>query len=273
MNLLQKLRYGLGGDPLFNDNWFNLRLLLYRYLNNRRSRFGFQRLLKRLFRHRCITLGIKSTPVKMSMRYSDTGDMYAVREVWQDTIYDLEGISPAPDLIIDIGGHIGSFSVFISSSFPGVPCHVFEPDPNNFAMLQKNLAQNSVKATAVNAGLSNYEGKAQAIGHTGIGLRMEQDVDGNIRIVRLTDVIDISTSTHLLVKCDAENSEWAILDNIIDHLPANVFMYLELHDGPGSWDRLQQRLEGYDFSASIINQKEQTTDCIITRGVYAIESP
>src|SRR3990167_2652221 len=46
------------------------------------------------------------------------------------------------DTVIDIGAHIGSFSIFAARDAQGGKGYSFEPDPANFAQLTKNINAN-----------------------------------------------------------------------------------------------------------------------------------
>lgn len=46
------------------------------------------------------------------------------------------------DTIVDIGGHIGSFSLFAATQAHNGHIYVFEPDPNNFSCLEANVRRN-----------------------------------------------------------------------------------------------------------------------------------
>lgn len=54
--------------------------------------------------------------------------------------YGLRRISFAPgDVVVDVGGHIGLFSILLSLCHPGLVIHAFEPFPDNYWLFQRNL--------------------------------------------------------------------------------------------------------------------------------------
>ncbi|OGM17101.1 hypothetical protein A2V56_00015 [Candidatus Woesebacteria bacterium RBG_19FT_COMBO_42_9] len=66
-----------------------------------------------------------------------------VREVWEDGTYRLSKIGPpTPEIVFDIGAHVGVFSVYAAQKFPGVSVYSFEPDPQNFELLRQNITLN-----------------------------------------------------------------------------------------------------------------------------------
>jgi tRNA G37 N-methylase Trm5 len=48
------------------------------------------------------------------------------------------------DVVVDIGAHVGLFSILIAKSHPGVRVIAVEPDPVNFRNLCENVARNNV---------------------------------------------------------------------------------------------------------------------------------
>lgn len=71
-----------------------------------------------------------------------------VNEIFFEQVY-----TPAPlhigrnDIVVDIGAHIGVFSIFAASKTRNM-VYAFEPSPYNFEVLQRNLGANEVKNIA-----------------------------------------------------------------------------------------------------------------------------
>ena len=65
-------------------------------------------------------------------------------------------ISQAKSLIIDVGAHIGAFTLYCKAINPTVKILALEPEPKNFFILQKNISTNHVKgATVLEAALAD----------------------------------------------------------------------------------------------------------------------
>lgn len=62
--------------------------------------------------------------------------------------HDLYGLDAIPfaagDQVIDIGAHVGMFTVYLAKRHPEVQITALEPDPVNFAHFRDNLARNGV---------------------------------------------------------------------------------------------------------------------------------
>jgi FkbM family methyltransferase len=90
-------------------------------------------------------------------------DVY--KEIFEDEPYLREGLSIHPeDVVIDIGGNIGLWSLFILEQVPKIRLITVEPIPQIFEVLQVNLQdfqppESSV--TLLNIGLAEKEKKAE----------------------------------------------------------------------------------------------------------------
>ncbi|WP_394831627.1 FkbM family methyltransferase [Pendulispora rubella] len=62
--------------------------------------------------------------------------------------------------VFDVGANIGLFTLFAHHEAKGVRLFSFEPAPETFALLEKNVAEHSVRATTLNYGLSNVAREA-----------------------------------------------------------------------------------------------------------------
>ena len=66
-------------------------------------------------------------------------DRSVLKEVWLREIYNKHGITvDKGDTVIDIGGHIGLFSVYAAKRSQTGKVFAFEPFSENFARLQQH---------------------------------------------------------------------------------------------------------------------------------------
>jgi FkbM family methyltransferase len=70
-----------------------------------------------------------------------TDDRHVIFELFIDQIYPVQ--VRAGSVFIDIGAHIGCFTVWAASQ--GAHVYAYEPFPSNFTALQRNLARNQLK--------------------------------------------------------------------------------------------------------------------------------
>ncbi len=87
---------------------------------------------------------LKLNKKEIKFLWRDEADLSVIDEIFVDKMYrSLEG--PIPSLanpILDIGAHLGCFSVYARLFNPQVKIIALEPEPNNFKLLKENLKLN-----------------------------------------------------------------------------------------------------------------------------------
>lgn len=129
--------------------------------------------------------------------------------------------------VIDVGAHIGVFVRFVKHLYPNAEVWAFEADPDNFSILQRNVA-NLDKVHLFNQALSDKDGQATFYStvvasseNTGGGsLERPDDWDTREIEVTLRDVnsfFDEALKDNKLdiLKLDCEGSEYAIVRALI----------------------------------------------------------
>lgn len=196
--------------------------------------------------------------VRLNMR--NDGDYAIAHELFLDHQYRYcdEVIRKAENAIIDIGGHLGFFSLYASLLNPRVPIYSFEPHNGNFELLKKNLKENRVKnVTAKNLAVSDQVGEVEL-------LISQEDLNHSIvHAIEPTNEVQKAQSTTLekilsrhelgqvdLLKIDCEGAEFPIIEDS----PSTVFeklsnIFLEYHDWVpnGNHRRLKKFLEGQGY--------------------------
>ncbi len=80
-------------------------------------------------------------------------------DVWLQKPYELLLKIKDPKIIIDLGAHIGSFSIMAATTFPQARVYAFEASRENFALLKKNIEENKIKNIIANkVGVSTVDG-------------------------------------------------------------------------------------------------------------------
>lgn len=148
------------------------------------------------------------------------------------------------DVVIEIGAHIGSWSVFLGLLLPQGHLHVFEPVPHNFQKLVANLKLNGLNnVTAYQKAMSQQRGTAQfslpdndapvegtltAHNRTG-GVMKTFDVELE-SIDELAATLDRKPT---VLKIDCEGAEAMVLRGANKTLDESVrVIFLELHAAP-----------------------------------------
>jgi FkbM family methyltransferase len=120
---------------------------------------------------------------------------------------------PAPR-ILDVGANIGLFGVYALSRRPDARITSFEPDPDNFRVLDLTVAANQRAGSwdAVPAAVSNADGELSFAPGDGAKSHLAPTENGERTItVPAVDFFDQLGDGVDLVKMDIEGGEWQIL--------------------------------------------------------------
>jgi FkbM family methyltransferase len=155
--------------------------------------------------------------------YGRVSDVLGLRsEIINYKCYDFVTDKPDP-YIISGGGNIGVCTLRMLEEYPGAHIVVFEPQPDVFRRLQKNILNNGFvkNATLVNAAISDREGEAvfnrTVDGVTDCCASLEDTPGMNdhiiVKTVTLCPYIDKRVD---LLKLDIEGSEYPALKKLCD---------------------------------------------------------
>jgi len=191
------------------------------------------------------------------------GDYAIAHELFLDHQYRFcdDAIKKAKNCVIDIGGHLGFFSLYASLLNPTVPIYSFEPHIGNYELLKENLKANHVK---------NVQSKQLAVSDKVEQVQLQlskEDLNHSIltaieptgatQPVQTTTLERIFQKNNIghcdLIKIDCEGSEFRLIyatpQSIFDKV-SNIF--LEYHDwieGENS-EELKRFLERKGFRVS-----------------------
>jgi FkbM family methyltransferase len=127
--------------------------------------------------------------------------------------------------VLDLGGNIGLFGLYVLGRWPGAAVRSFEPDPTNLPILERAIAANGLQArwTLTPVAVGNREGemlfvsgllaesRLAGLAETGLHEPGAASVQDGTKIpVR---VVDLFAEDHAvdLIKIDIEGGEWSIL--------------------------------------------------------------
>ena len=141
--------------------------------------------------------------------------------------------------VLDIGANVGATALYFSRIFPNARIYAFEPAPDNFAVLERNIA-NSTRIRGFNFGLGAADAALDLfhsdnpINFGGYSLHPAgSDTSRKIRIqVRNVAVVlaELSLGKIDVVKVDTEGAEWDILTAFPENiLQAASYITGELH--------------------------------------------
>lgn len=150
-------------------------------------------------------------------------------------------IEGEPQVLFDIGGHIGSASVYFARRFPKARIFTFEPAPDNFELLKLNTAPYP-NIKVFNFGLGSQSGtfRMKGLEHGldtgGRSLIPEAGLGGDRMLeVQIRSVVDFLRENAItkvdFIKIDTEGAEYDILTAFPEPILKEVkWMIGELHD-------------------------------------------
>jgi len=176
-----------------------------------------------------------------------TSDPLAIYQVLLRSHGKAEYYLPAtlqPEVILDIGSNIGSSILFFRETFPAAKIFGFEPNPETFQVLQRNVgalpdvevfnyglgaADATVSVLFDGADFSRFMGKAEGADWSGplapiaCEIRHAGDVTRNLGITKAD-----------LIKIDCEGAEYDVLTSLpVDLLHHCKWIVGEMHDDSG----------------------------------------
>jgi FkbM family methyltransferase len=202
-----------------------------------RIKQGVDRLMKAVgFDHRTVT----ADGLRFTVRRSTWADESIIRHVVENHEYHPPGYEIGPDdLVIDVGANIGTFSVGAARAAVNGWVLAYEPEPENFALLRRNLDRNRCRnVTPVRAAVADATGtrtlRVNADSSGGHALRSDGEPGLTVASVSLKAIFDeyrVERCDYL--KLDCEGAEYEILYG----LPADYFrrvrrIALEYHADP-----------------------------------------
>jgi FkbM family methyltransferase len=176
--------------------------------------------------------------VKMKMRVKSF-DKWAAYQVWKFGEYSDKHFTIQPkDIIVDIGGHIGSFSIWAAKQAFNGKVFTFEPNTENFQLLKENKRINKVSNLQIyNMAVSDKVGKVSFFNseHQSMGHSMYEDELPNKTTVDATTLLEILKTNKIkkvdFLKIDAEGAEYPILLNANATLLNKIDkIFIEYHD-------------------------------------------
>lgn len=141
-------------------------------------------------------------------------EMATVRHVTDDDEYGIADLQFTPgSVIVDIGANVGAFSILIARRFPEARVIAYEPNPDNFKLLERNIARNGVGVEAHHAAVWYHHRGVSLVGQgSGTGT-LDQHPTGRdlVPSVTLDDILAPFDEVAFL-KMDCEGAEVFILN-------------------------------------------------------------
>lgn len=257
-------------------------MIARRFLNRAISRFRYEARRARLFRagtvehrvHR--SLGKRETSLhlagigRVSIRRGDT-DLASFLGIFAGPEYDFpipaveasvqarcEEILAAgrTPVIVDAGAYVGASVLWFGSKFPQAHIVAIEPDPDSFALLERNLARTG-RTTPLNAAVGSRAGQVRMVRSSGSWANQVERCDSGIRIITMNEAFaTIADGEPLMAKINIEGFEEDVFSGNLQWLDRISILYLEPHDwlypGRHTSRSFQKALGERDFHLFIV---------------------
>ena len=180
------------------------------------------------------------------------GARVPVYELFVEDVYHLDELTSGlrPDAVaLDIGGHIGCFSVALARKAPGIRVNTYEASPVTAEWTRRNVTANRLdeRVTVTHCALSDHDGTLEfADNGRGSGLNgitaPEDSVITAVPCITFDEAVRRAGGRVDLVKMDTEGAEFDIV----------------LGSSPESWDTVQSLvLEYHDVPGHHISELEK----------------
>ncbi|MEI6205641.1 MAG: FkbM family methyltransferase [Desulfuromonadales bacterium] len=179
----------------------------------------FLRLIFGFYTDSCAVLRTRSG---LSIRVrNNRWDARIMAETYLDRCYPgMFAPLPVNPLVVDIGGYIGDFTLYAAHEL-GARVVVYEPTPENYALLKENIALNALedRVTCHNAGVGSSDGRltlnvTRGDGALHVSGFLYADASERITVpaVSMSTVFADNDLTHIdLLKIDCEGGEYDII--------------------------------------------------------------
>jgi FkbM family methyltransferase len=213
------------------------------------TRFGFSGAVKLLASRKRLSrwlpdwtqrVPIRAYPHPFHYRHGTT-DKYIMADVLLDAQYQCLMNLTGVRRILDVGANIGTTSVLLLNAYPEATLVALEPDPGNFAVLQKNIAPYGARAVALRKALW-HRPEALAIergsfrdgGAWSFQVKSSGAADAEVDGITLPELMRLCQLDEVdILKIDIEGAERYVFDPSIVPCLRNVKrIAIELHDPP-----------------------------------------
>jgi FkbM family methyltransferase len=159
--------------------------------------------------------------------------LHGLKEIFVEEIYKQN--LPKEPFVIDCGANIGLSVIYIKEHYPGARIIAFEPDEDNFRLLEENIrafGYDGITLRKEAVWKENTELRFSGLGS--MSSRITEQGGSTARSVRAIRLRDLLHEKVDFLKIDIEGAEYAVLEDIRDRLD-NVFnLFVEYH---GSFDQ------------------------------------
>lgn len=180
---------------------------------------------------------IRINGINYELHISDLMDWYVYFGFREPSKINFFNCIKKGDVVFDVGANLGQMSLISSQKIgPNGIVYSFEPDPDNFNKLQKNLLLNRYKnINLISTALGDMVGKAEMVvrdqSNTGMNY-ISVSLEGKLEITTIDDfILNNSITSFDVLKIDTEGFEYKILSGALNSIKRfHPLMYIEIDD-------------------------------------------
>jgi len=143
---------------------------------------------------------------------NDQGSKIAFLDIFIADVYGLRKHRPSIQTIVDVGAHVGFFSLHAKMVHPTATIHAYEPNPSLWPHLSSHASRAQFQAVASAVGLIGGRASLDFPGDS-VLTQTRQDETGRIKMTSFCDVVERIGGSVDLLKLDCEGAEWEILQD------------------------------------------------------------
>lgn len=168
----------------------------------------------------------------------------------------------SPKLIVDLGANVGYSSAYFLSQFKGCKVIAVEPDPANFAELQKNVAPYRDRVTTIQAAVWPRSERVD-LDHPGQGgewgISVKPSDTGSIQTITIPELLRVSGQDRIsLLKIDIEGAETELFSANTEWIDNVENIVIELH-GKEAEDAFFAKIDNWRF---VVSKCDELTVCM-----------
>jgi FkbM family methyltransferase len=213
-------------------------------------------LIAKLLRRRYIKLPVPGTRQNIRLR-TISSDIATYHDIFVRQEYDFLRFPQAKQFleakpverpaqavtIIDCGANVGCSVIWFASKFPAAEILAIEPDPTNFALLNRNVADlrnirtlhAALWSSETQVTISNPDAKPWAFRTDEVSGKIENDKPAIGTVTMDSLLANIDSSAAVIVKIDIEGAECEVFSKNISWLRLVDLLIIELHDNLFPW--------------------------------------
>lgn len=196
-------------------------------------------------------------------QYDFVDDIYSERELIQRILSIVE----PDDVFYDIGANVGIYSCLVGNQINSGGVVAFEPTPEAFSMLERNVQRNDIDADLFNIALSNFFGTAKMSVRGQTGHQFSNEDTGTIEVEtgRADELVKRNNLRPPDVcKIDIEGAEYLALDGFREVLAESEchHVFCEIHTEKiesigGSAEDVENLLQELNFGIEYLGDRRE----------------